>query len=77
LSKIVVSIQKVVFSRSFGKMQAKICLPLLKDYISSKSFYLWIFHATHDVFALVINFFKRDWKPKQITIGLFEASKTT
>jgi hypothetical protein len=36
-----------------------------------------MFHATHDAFALVINFLERDWKPKQITIGLFEASKTT
>jgi len=60
-----------------GKCKQRYVLPLLKDYISSTSFYLWIFHATHDVFALVISFYKRDWKPKQITIGLFEALKTT
>jgi hypothetical protein len=36
-----------------------------------------MFYVAHDVFALVIDFLKTDWKPKQITIGFFEASKTT
>ncbi len=59
-----------------GKCKQRYVLPLLKD-ISTTSFNLWMFHVAHDVFALIINFFKKDQKPKQITIGLFEASKST
>jgi hypothetical protein len=29
------------------------------------------------VFALVISFLGFDWNPKQITLGLFETTKTT
>jgi hypothetical protein len=31
----------------------------------------------YDVFALVINFLNNDWQLKHITIGLFEATRTT
>jgi hypothetical protein len=31
----------------------------------------------HDIFFLVINFLRYDWETKQMTIGLFEATKTT
>ncbi len=30
-----------------------------------------------NIFAFVINFFTLDWKPKHVTIGLFEAKGTT
>jgi hypothetical protein len=53
-----------------GNCKKRYVSPLLKDYISATSFYQWMFHATHDVFALVIIIFKRDWKPKQITIWI-------
>lgn len=58
-------------------MQAKICFTIIEGLYLFNKFLSMIFHATHDVFALVISFYKRDWKPKQITIGLFEALKTT
>jgi hypothetical protein len=35
-----------------------------------------MFKGVHDIFALVINFLGFDWQPKQVTIGLFEATKT-
>jgi hypothetical protein len=31
----------------------------------------------HDVFVVVVNFLFAIWKPKHITIGLFEASATS
>jgi hypothetical protein len=31
--------------------------------------------GAHDIFAFVINSFGFDWQPKQVTIGLFEATK--
>jgi len=35
-----------------------------------------MFKGVHDIFALVIIFLRFDWQPKQVTIGLFEATKT-
>jgi hypothetical protein len=32
--------------------------------------------GAHDVFVLVINFLGSNWKPKHVTLGLFEATKT-
>jgi hypothetical protein len=32
--------------------------------------------GAHDVFVLVIKFLGCDWKPKQITLGLFETVET-
>lgn len=49
-----------------------------KDCISTiVSFIMWMFCGTHDVFALLINFLRNDWKLKKITIGLFESLNTT
>ncbi len=31
--------------------------------------------GVHDVFTLVVNFINVDWQPKQVTIGLFEATE--
>jgi hypothetical protein len=33
--------------------------------------------GTHDVFALDISFLGFDWKPKHVTLGLFEAIDIT
>jgi hypothetical protein len=41
------------------------------------SFDLWMFKGAYDVFALVTIFLNNDWQPKHVTIGLFEATKTT
>ncbi len=41
------------------------------------SFDLWMFEKTYDVFALIIDFWGNEWQPKHVTIGLFEATKTT
>jgi hypothetical protein len=32
--------------------------------------------GAHDIFCLVINFLGFDWQPKQMTIVLFQATKT-
>jgi hypothetical protein len=34
-----------------------------------------MFKGVYDIFAIVINFLGFDWQPKQVTIGLFEATK--
>jgi hypothetical protein len=36
-----------------------------------------MFEGVYEFFALVINFLSSDWQPKHVTIGLFEATKTT
>ncbi len=52
-------------------------LPKLIDCISStSSFDLWMSKGVHDIFIFLINFFGFDWQPKEITIGLFKATKT-
>jgi hypothetical protein len=33
--------------------------------------------GTHDVFVLIISFLGFDWKPKHVTLGLFEAIDIT
>jgi len=40
-------------------------------------FDLWMFKGAHDIFAIVVNFLGFDWQSKQVTIGLFETTKTT
>jgi hypothetical protein len=40
------------------------------------SFDLWTSKGAYDIFALVINFLDGNWKPKKVTIGLFETTKT-
>jgi len=40
------------------------------------NFDLWICKGTHDFFPLVIKFWKVDYQPKPIVIGLFEATGT-
>jgi len=49
-------------------------LPLLNDYNSViANFDLWMSKGVCDVFILVIIFLGSDWKPKHVTLGLFEA----
>jgi hypothetical protein len=38
------------------------------------TFDLWMNKGHHDTFTFVINFLLVDWKPHQVTIGLFEAN---
>jgi hypothetical protein len=40
------------------------------------SFDLWVSKGTHDIFAFVTYFLRKDWQPKHITIGLFEPMDT-
>ncbi len=63
-----------VLPKLVEKCMQKYVLPLLADCISTTSFDLWTSHGAHDVFALVIQFLRRDQKPKQITIGLFKSA---
>jgi hypothetical protein len=46
---------------------------LAKHFSPTSSFDLWMSKGTYDIFALVINILGKDWQPKHITIGLFEA----
>ncbi len=53
-------------------------LSLLNDcnYATTR-FVLWMSKGARDVFVLVIIFLGSNWKPKHVTLGLFEAIKTT
>jgi hypothetical protein len=51
-------------------------LPKLTYCISTTtSFDLWMSKGAHDIFVLIINVLGSNWQPKQITIGLFEATR--
>ncbi len=53
-------------------------MPKLTNYIlTTTSFDSWMSKWAHDIYFLVINFLRYDWEIKQMTIGLFEATKTT
>ncbi len=52
-------------------------LPKLTYCISTiTSFDLWMSKGVHDIFVLIINVLGSNWQPKQITIGLFETTRT-
>jgi hypothetical protein len=52
--------------------------PFLNDYnCATTSFDLWMSKGAHDVSILVINFLGSHWKPKHVTLGLFETLKIT
>ncbi len=53
-------------------------LPKLTNCIfAMASFDMWMSKSEHDIFALVINLLGFNWKLKQVTINLFEATKNT
>jgi hypothetical protein len=45
--------------------------------LATTCFDLWMSKGTYDIFALVINFLDENWQPKKLTIGFFEATKTS
>jgi hypothetical protein len=52
-------------------------LPKLTYCISTTTnFDLWMSKGAHDIFSLIINILGFDWQPKQVTISLFEATRT-
>ncbi len=53
--------------------QTCVLLFLEKCHSIITSFDFWIFKGAHNVFAFVIIFLGFNWKPKHVTIGLFEA----
>jgi hypothetical protein len=68
----------VVLLELVEKIKETYVLPLLNDKCCAiANFDLWMSKGAHDVFALVIIFLGFDWKPKQVTLGLFETTKTT
>jgi hypothetical protein len=82
MSKIVVSIQKVIFLKTFalfgGKMQTKICFTIIGElYLYNNKF--WSMDVSWNPWCFFSCYlcFKKDKKPKQITIGLFEALEIT
>jgi len=53
-------------------------LPKLTNCIfATTTFDLWMLKCAHDIFVFVINFLRFDSQPKQVTIGLFKAIKST
>ncbi len=72
-----------LFSRNFlSKLVEKIkqlyvLLSLVDCYYVTTSFDLWMSKGAYDICALVIKFLGFDWQPKNIAIGLFEASDTS
>jgi len=60
------------------KIKETYVFPLLNDYsCDTTRFDLWMSKGAHDVFVLVIIFLGSAWKPKHVTFGLFEITKTT
>jgi hypothetical protein len=58
------------------KMKQVYVLPKLTNCLFvTISFDLWMSKGAHYIFALVINFLRSNWQPKQVTISLFEAIK--
>jgi hypothetical protein len=49
---------------------------LAKCVFTLANFDLWVSKMAHDAFALIVNFFRKDWMPKHIIIRLFEAFET-
>jgi hypothetical protein len=69
---------QVDFPNLVEKKRKLFVLPqLVKCLLIIVNFDLWMFKRAHDIFTLVVNFLDVNWQPKQVTIGLFEASKTT
>ncbi len=57
--------------------QIYVSLKLTNYIYTTTSFDSWMSKGTHVVFTFVINFLDFDWQFKQMTIGFFEATKTT
>jgi hypothetical protein len=57
--------------------QLYVLLALAECHFATTSFDFWIFKVAYDVFALDINFLRKDWQPEHVTIGLFEMIETT
>jgi hypothetical protein len=67
-----------IFPILVEKIKQVYVLLKLTDCISvTVSFDLWMSRGAHDIFALIIIFLGSDWQPKQISIGLFEATEIT
>jgi hypothetical protein len=76
LSSILKQFSHDILLKLVEKTKQLYVLPKLGDYIFATSFNLWMFKGAHDIFAFVINFKGYDWEPKQVTIKLFETTKT-
>jgi hypothetical protein len=49
---------------------------LINCIFATVSFDLWMSKGAHDIFTLLIKILGSDQQPKQVTISLFEATKT-
>jgi hypothetical protein len=66
-----------ILSKLMEKRKQVYVPPKLEDCTSTTTnFQIWMSKEAHDIFACVINFLKFDWQLKQMTIGLFETTKT-
>jgi hypothetical protein len=53
-------------------------LPTLASCITcTTSFDLWMSHAGHDTFAIIVSFLNDSWEPNHVTMGIFEVQNTT
>jgi len=56
----------------------KLVFPFVNVTISmTATFNLWMNKGAFNTFAFVINLLTLDWEPKLVTIGLFEAKRTS
>jgi hypothetical protein len=70
-------ISNIILTKLVEKTKETYVFPLLNDCsCATASFDLWMSKGAHDVFVFVIIFLGSNWKPKHVTIGLFEVVKT-
>jgi hypothetical protein len=63
-----------VLPNNVKKTKTNICLISLINYVFViTSFNLWMSKKARDIYTFVVNLFRKNWVPKHITIGLFEA----
>jgi hypothetical protein len=60
-----------------SKTKEKYVIPSLSScVIYIAIFYLWMSHARHDIFAMVVIFINDVWEPIHVTMGIFEMHNT-
>jgi hypothetical protein len=78
-----VFLSKNIFSQNIlptlvQKTKKGYALPKLFQCVSATAnFDLWMSKGAYDIFSLVVNFLDGNWKPRKVTIDLFETTKTT
>jgi hypothetical protein len=79
--QIVIPSKKLFYQEALPNLVEKtkelyVLIELAKCLLATASFDLWMFKGSHGIFALVVNFLDANLQPKQVTIGLSEATET-